>query len=62
MGLWETSGRGRPQRWSETDLAFLETCLDEELRIYTTQQLANYLHEPRQVKFSADRSDFQKKT
>ena len=55
MGLWEAPGRGRPQRWSEADLALIETCLDEEPRTYTTEQLANHLYEHRQVKLSADR-------
>ncbi len=55
MGLWEAPGRGRSQRWSEADLAFIETCLEEEPRTYTTEQLANHLYEQRQVKLSADR-------
>ena len=55
MGLWEAPGRGRPQRWSEDDLEVIETCLEEEPRTYTTQQLVNHLYEQRQVKLSADR-------
>ena len=55
MGLWEAPGRGRPQSWSDDDLEFVETCLDEEPRTYTTHQLANHLYEQRQVKLSADR-------
>ena len=55
MGLWEAPGRGRKQRWSEADLDFIETCLEEEPRTYTSQQLANHLYEHRQVHLSADR-------
>ena len=55
MGLWEAPGRGRKQRWNESDWAFIETCWEEEERTYTTQQLSDHLYEQRNIKLSADR-------
>ena len=54
-GLWETSGRGAKRKWSETDLQYLEQCLEKEGRTYNSLQLAHKLFQERQVKLSPDR-------
>ena len=54
-GLWEASGRGAKRKWSETDLQYLEQCLEKEGRTYNSLQLAHKLSQERQVKLSPDR-------
>ena len=54
-GLWEASGRGAKRKWSETDLQYLEQCLEKEGRTYNSPQLAHKLSQERQVKLSPDR-------
>ena len=54
-GLWEASGRGAKRKWSETDLQYLEQCLEQEGRTYNSQQLAHKLSQERQVRLSPDR-------
>ena len=54
-GLWETPGRGAKRKWSETDLQYLEQCLEKEGRTYNSLQLAHKLFQERQVKLSPDR-------
>jgi transposase len=54
-GLWESPGRGAKRRWSEDDLAYLETCLNDETRTYNSAQLAQKLREERTVHLSRDR-------
>lgn len=51
-GLWEASGRGKPRRWQEADLAYLEQVLREDERTYTAAQLAEKLEQDRQIRFS----------
>ena len=55
MGLWDAPGRGVKPRCSEADLEYLEKCLEEEERTYTSQQLAKLLKQERQVDLSSDR-------
>ena len=54
-GLWEALGRGAKRKWSETDLQYLEQCLEKEGRTYNSLQLAHKLSQERQVKLSPDR-------
>jgi len=54
-GLWEVPGRGAKRKWSETDLQYLEQCLEKEGRTYNSLQLAHKLSQERQVKLSPDR-------
>lgn len=54
-GLWEAPGRGAKRRWLETDLQYLEQCLELEGRTYNSLQLAQKLSQERQVKLSPDR-------
>ena len=54
-GLWEAPGRGAKRKWSETDLQYLEQCLEKEGRTYNSLQLAHKLSQKRQVKLSPDR-------
>jgi transposase len=54
-GLWEAPGRGARRKWSETDLQYLEQCLEKEGRTYNNLQLAHKLSQERQVKLSPDR-------
>ena len=54
-GLWEASGRGAKRKWLETDLQYLEQCLEKEGRTYNSLQLAQKLSQQRQVKLSPDR-------
>lgn len=53
-GLWEAKGRGRKPVWSEADLVYLETCLREDPRSYSSAQLAEKLEHERGVKLSGD--------
>ena len=50
-GLMEASGRGQKARWDESDMKFLERCL-EEPRSYNSQQLAKKLSDERAVHLS----------
>ena len=54
-GLWESPGRGAKRKWLETDLQYLEQCLEKEGRTYNSLQLAHKLSQERQVKLSPDR-------
>ena len=54
-GLWEATGRGAKRKWLETDLQYLEQCLELEGRTYNSLQLAQKLSQERQVKLSPDR-------
>lgn len=54
-GLWEKAGRGAPTRWKEADLAFLESCLEQDQRTYNSAQLSKKLEEERKVSLSPDR-------
>lgn len=54
-GLWEAPGRGAKRRWHEADLQYLEQCLEQESRTYSSPQLAQKLAQERQVKLSSDR-------
>ena len=54
-GLWSETGRGAKRKWLETDLQYLEQCLELEGRTYNSLQLAHKLSQERQVKLSPDR-------
>jgi transposase len=54
-GLWEKAGRGAPARWQESDLVFLESCLEQDQRTYNSAQLSKKLEEERKVSLSPDR-------
>jgi transposase len=54
-GLWEKAGRGAPARWQASDLEFLEHCLEQDPRTYTSKQLSKKLKEERKVNLSPDR-------
>ncbi len=54
-GLWEAPGRGAERKWQETDLQFLEQCLELDGHTYNSLQLAQKLSQERQVKLSPDR-------
>jgi transposase len=53
-GLWEKPGRGRKPKWAETDITFLEQCLEQEPRIYNSVQLAQKLEQERSINLSPD--------
>jgi transposase len=63
-GLWEAPGRGAKRRWTEDDMAYIETCLEDETRTYNSAQLVRQLKEKRGVNLSSDRlrEILQKKT
>ena len=48
-GLWEAPGRGAKRKWLDTDLQYLEQCLELEGRTYNSHQLAQKLLQERQV-------------
>ncbi len=54
-GLWELPGRGGKQKWTETDIVFLEECLKKEPRTYNSRQLTEKLERDRNVQLSPDR-------
>jgi transposase len=51
-GLWSKAGRGRKPKWSETDITFLEECLEREPRTYNSVQLAQKLEQERSINLS----------
>ena len=53
-GLWEVPGRGGKPKWQESDIDYLEQCLQEP-RTYNSHQLAQKLAHERQVTLSPDR-------
>lgn len=54
-GLWDAPGRGRKASWQESDMVYLEACLEKEERTYNSAQLAAKLQQERHVSLSADR-------
>ncbi|MGH2414583.1 MAG: IS630 family transposase [Microcystaceae cyanobacterium] len=54
-GLFDQPRPGRPQKWKEEDIEYLETCLEQEERTYNSQQLSQKLKEDRQIKLSFQR-------
>ena len=53
-GLWSKPGRGRKPKWRETDITFLEQCLEQEPRTYNSVQLAQKLEQERLINLSPD--------
>lgn len=54
-GLFDEPRIGRPKKWKESDIEYLETCLEREERTYNSQQLSQKLKEERQVELSPQR-------
>jgi transposase len=54
-GLWESPRAGSEAEMAETDLQYLEQCLEHEGRTYNSMQLAQKLSQERQIKLSPDR-------
>jgi transposase len=54
-GLFEAPGRGAKPRWTEEDMACVETWIKEDARTYNTVQLARKLKEERRVDLSSSR-------
>ena len=62
-GLWEAPGRGAKPRWTAEDMEFIEACLNDESRTYSSVQLSRKLKEAGLVNLSSDRlRDLIKKT
>lgn len=55
MGLWDAPHVGPQPRWQDSDIAYLETCLEQAERTFTSAQLAQKLSLERQISLSADR-------
>lgn len=53
-GLFEAKGRGRPRRWKEKDMEFVEKILQEEERTYNSVQISQRLLEERKIKLHPD--------
>lgn len=49
-GLFEAKGRGRPCRWKEEDMEFMEKMLQDEERTYNSAQISKRLHQKRNIK------------
>lgn len=54
-GLLDQPRKGRPRRWEEEDIKYLESCLESEPRTYNSYQLAEKLKEERKVELSPQR-------
>lgn len=54
VGLWEARGRGRKRRWTEENMVYIETCLREDSRSYSCDELAEKLEKEQGVKLSGD--------
>lgn len=54
-GLFDQPRKGRPRRWEEEDIKYLESCLESEPRTYNSYQLAEKLKEERKVELSPQR-------
>jgi transposase len=55
QGLYDLPKTGRPKQWQESDLKYIETCLEKDGQVYNSQQLSTKLREERQVSLSSDR-------
>ena len=51
-GLFDRPRKGRPCRWGEEYIKYLETCLESEPRTYNSYQLAEKLKEERKIELS----------
>lgn len=54
-GLFDEVRPGRPKKWQDEDIEYLEICLEREERTYNSQQLAQKLKEERQIELSPQR-------
>jgi transposase len=59
-GLFDKPRQGRPKKWKEEDIEFLEKCL-EEARTYNSYQLSAKLKSERGVELSAAQKNIKKK-
>jgi transposase len=55
QGLYDLPKTGRPKQRQESDLKYIETCLEKDGQVYNSQQLSTKLREERQVNLSSDR-------
>jgi len=55
VGLWSSPGRGAKSKWKDSDLEYIENCLNQEERTYNSIQLARKLQQERGVDLSSDR-------
>jgi len=53
-GLFEAKGRGRPRRWKNEDMEFIEKILEEDERTYNSVQISQRLLDERQIKLHPD--------
>lgn len=54
-GLYDQAKTGRPKKWQEEDIEHLEKCLEQDKRVYNSQQLAEKLWQERNISLSSDR-------
>ena len=53
--LFDKNRSGRPKRWKEEDIEYLEQCLKADERTYNSKQLSNLLEQERNIKLSTER-------
>ena len=51
-GLWDSPREGRPRRWEEEDMAYVETTIEESPTTVNSRQLVNQLDQEREVTLS----------
>ncbi len=51
-GLWDSPREGRPRRWEEDDMAYVETTIKESTTTVNSRQLVNQLEQEREVTLS----------
>jgi transposase len=54
-GLFDQPRQGRPRKWKEEDIEYLENCLRLEERTYNSRQLSEKLKEERKIELSPQR-------
>lgn len=51
-GLWDSPREGRPRRWEEADIAYVESTIEASTTTVNSRQLVNKLEEDREVTLS----------
>ena len=51
-GLWDSPREGRPRRWEEADMAYVETTIEESTTTVNSGQVVNKLEQERKVTLS----------
>ncbi len=51
-GLWDSPREGRPRRWEEADMAYVETTIENSTTTVNSRQLVNQLEQEREVTLS----------